>query len=57
MSECYNSELKEELEDTKGAFIIRKSNKNRQHNNQQKRDKVTNNDLKSTTQKTKDRVS
>ena len=51
------SELKEELEDTKGAFIIRKSNKNRQHNNQQKRDKVTNNDLKSTTQKTKDRVS
>ena len=52
----YN-EFKEELEDTKGVIIIRKSNKNRQHNNQQKRDKVTNNDLKNTTQKTKDRVS
>ena len=51
------SEFKEELEDTKGVIIIRKSNKNRQHNNQQKRDKVTNNDLKNTTQKTKDRVS
>jgi hypothetical protein len=51
------SELKEELEDTKGVIIIRKSNKNRQYNNQQKRDKVTNNDLKNTTQKTKDRVS
>ena len=50
------SEFKEELEDTKGVIIIRKSNKNRQHNNQQKRDKVTNNDLKNTTQKTKDRV-
>ena len=48
------SELKE---DTKGVIIIRKSNDNRQHNNQQKRDKVTNNDLKNTTQKTKDRVS
>ena len=51
------SEFKEELEDTKGVIIIRKSNKNRKHNNQQKRDKVTNNDLKNTTQKTKDRVS
>ena len=51
------SELKEELEDTKGIIIIRKSNKNRQHNNQQKRDNVTNNDLKNTTQKIKDRVS
>ena len=51
------SELKEELEYTKGVVIIRKSNKNRQHNNQQNRYKVTNNDLKNTTQKTKDRVS
>ena len=51
------SELKEKLEDTKGVIIIRESNKNRQHNNQQKRDKVANNDLKNTTQKTKDRVS
>ena len=51
------SEFKEELEDTIGVIIIRKSNKNRQHNNQQKRDKVTNNDLKNITQKTKDRVS
>jgi hypothetical protein len=51
------SEFKEELENTKGVIIIRKSNKNRQHNNQQKRDKVTNNDLKNITQKTKDRVS
>jgi hypothetical protein len=45
------SELKEELEDNKGVIIIRKSNENRQYNNQQKRDKVTNNDLKNTTQK------
>ena len=48
------SELKDELEDTKGLIIIRKWNKNRQHNNQQKRYKVTNNDLKNTTLKTKD---
>jgi hypothetical protein len=40
------SELKEGLEDTKEVIIIHKSNKNRKHNNQQKRDKVTNNDLK-----------
>ena len=52
-----HSELKEELEDNKGVIIIRKSNENRQHNNQQKRDKVTYNDLKNTTQKTKDLVS
>ena len=51
------SELKVELEDTKGVIIFRKSKENRQHNNQQKRDKVTYNDLKNTTQKTKDLVS
>jgi 4-diphosphocytidyl-2C-methyl-D-erythritol kinase len=47
------SELKE---DTKGVIIIRKSNDNRQHNNQQKRDKVTNNDLKNTAQKTRSSI-
>jgi hypothetical protein len=34
---------------------IRKS-KNRQHNGQKKQDKMTNNDLQNTTQKTKDRA-
>ena len=35
---------KEEFEDTKGAIRIRKSQKNRQHNGQQKKYKKTNND-------------
>ena len=37
--------LKEELEDTKGAIIIRISQKNRQHNDQYKEYKRTNNYL------------
>ena len=35
---------------------IRKSKKDRQHNDQNKKDKRTNNDLQSTTQETKDRT-
>ena len=45
----------EEFEDTKGVIRIRKS-KDRQHNGQKKRDKRTNNDLRNTTHKIKDRV-
>ena len=47
--------LQEEFEDTKGVKI-RKSKKDRQHNDQKKKDKRTNNDLQNTTQKTKDRA-
>jgi CRISPR/Cas system-associated protein Cas5 (RAMP superfamily) len=36
----------EEFEDSKGVIRIRKSKKNRQHNGQTKKDKMTNNDLK-----------
>jgi hypothetical protein len=35
----------EELEDTKGVIRIRKSKKNRQHNDQKKKHKRTNNEL------------
>jgi len=45
----------EELEDTKGVIIIRKSKKYRQRNGQKKKYKKTNYDIQSTTQKTKDR--
>jgi hypothetical protein len=38
-------ELEVELEDTKGAIIIRISKNNRQHNGQKKKYKRTNNDL------------
>ena len=37
--------MQEEFEDTKGVIRIRKSKKDRQHNEQKKRDKKTNNDL------------
>jgi len=37
--------LSEEFEDTKGEIRIRKSKKNRQHNNERKKEKRTNNDL------------
>jgi len=40
-----NSQTEEEFEDTKGVIIICKSKKNRQHNDQKKKDKRTNNDL------------
>jgi hypothetical protein len=48
--------MKEEFEDTKGVIRIRKSKKNRQHNREKKKYKRTNNDLQSTTQKTKDLI-
>jgi hypothetical protein len=35
---------REEFEDTKGVIRIHKSKKNRQHNGQKKKDKMTNND-------------
>ena len=37
--------VQEEFEDTKGVIRIRKSKKNRQHNDQMKKCKWTNNDL------------
>ena len=48
--------FEEELEDTIGVTIIRKSKKDRQHNGQRKKNKKTNNDLQNITHKTKDRV-
>jgi len=36
---------KEEFQDTKGVISIRKSKKDRQHNDQKKKYKSTNNDL------------
>ena len=45
----------EEFEDIKEVIRIRKS-KERQHNDQKKKNKRTNNDLLNTTNKTKDRV-
>jgi hypothetical protein len=46
---------KNEFEDIKGVIRIRKL-KDRQHNDQKKKDKRTNNDLQNITHKTKDRV-
>jgi hypothetical protein len=46
----------EEFEDTKGVIRIRISKKNRQHNGQKKKYKLTKNDLQKHTYKTKDRV-
>jgi hypothetical protein len=40
----YKQLLIEEFEDTKGVIRIRISQKNRQHNDQKKKDKRTNND-------------
>ena len=37
--------MQEEFEDTKEVIRIRKSKKDRQHNDQNKKDKKTNNDL------------
>ena len=48
--------MQEEFEDTKGVTRIRKSKKDRQHNDQKKKDKRTNTDLQNITHKTKDRV-
>jgi len=47
---------KKEFEDIKGVIRIRKLKKDRQHNDQKKKDKRTNNDLQNITNKTKDRV-
>jgi hypothetical protein len=44
----------EEFEDTRVVIRIRKSKKDRQHNDQKKKDNRTNNDLQNYTQKTKD---
>ena len=44
----YTKLAKEEFEDTKGVIKIRKS-KDRQHNGQTKKDKMTNYDLQRTT--------
>jgi hypothetical protein len=47
---------KEEFEDTKGVIRIHNSKKDRQHNDQKKMDKKTNNDLQNITHKAEDRV-
>jgi hypothetical protein len=52
-----NTTLYEEFEDTKGAFIIRISKKNRQHNGQKKKYKRTSSDLQNIAQKTLHRSS
>ena len=41
----FQNAIEEEFEDTKGVIRIRISKKNRQHNGQKKKDKMTNNDL------------
>ena len=46
--------VQEEIEDSKGVLTIRKSKKDRQHNDQMIKYKMTNNDLQNTTHKTKD---
>ena len=43
-------------DDTKGVIRNRKSKKNTPHNGQKKKNKRTNNDLRNTTLKSKDRV-
>ena len=48
--------MQEEFEDTKGVIRIRISKKNRQHNDQKKKYKMTNNDLQNIAQKTNDRA-
>ena len=51
----FTGQLLEEFEDTKGGIRTHKW-KDRQHNNQLKKDKRTNNDTQSNTMKTKDRM-
>ena len=51
MGLCLHNNI-QEFEDTEGVIRIHKSKKNRQHNDQKKKEKRTNNDL----HKTKDRV-
>ena len=45
------------FEDTKGIIRIRKSKKNRQYNDQQKKDKMTNNDNRYTKHYTENQIS
>jgi hypothetical protein len=42
---CNSKDRQKEFEDTKRVIRIRKSEKDRQHNGQKKKDKRTNNDL------------
>jgi hypothetical protein len=44
----YNTLNEKEFEDTKGVIRIQQSKKNRQHNDQMKKCKRTNNDLQNT---------
>ena len=46
----------ETFEDTKGVIRSSKSQEDRQHNYHKKNDKMTNNDLQNTAQKTKGRA-
>ena len=48
--------MQEEFEDTKEVIRIRKSKKDRHHNDQMKKDKRTNNNLENTAQKPKYRA-
>ena len=52
----YINICQEDFEYTKGVISIRKSRKDRQHNDQKKKDKRTNNDLQNNIQKTRDRA-
>ena len=50
--------MEEKVEDTKEVISIRKSKKDRQHNDQKnKKEEITNNDLQNTTQTTNYRAS
>jgi hypothetical protein len=48
--------MQDEFEDNTGVIKIRKAKMDRQHYGQQLKDKITNNDLQNTAQKTKDRA-
>jgi hypothetical protein len=50
------NKIQEEFEDTKGVIRIHISKKSKQHNDQKKKHKRTNNDLKKHTYKTKEPV-
>ena len=52
----HDHKLQAEFGDIKGVIKIRKSKKDRQHNDQNKMDKRTINDLQNTTQNNKDRA-
>ena len=56
LSSVRSGDSYEMFEDTEGIIRMRIWKKNRQHIGQRKNDKKTNNDLKSSKQKTKDRA-